>query len=268
VDCGHTWTILYRPSTGSCELLKGNNLPIGFSEKEVYEQNVYPLEPGALFFFYSDGLTETTNAAGEAFGEQRLVEFIQRHRDSEPDPLINGLLGALLAFAGRTELGDDLTCVAVRVLPVAPTKQLLLPALHIQSELSNLPQCRAYVHQVCQTADPAGREEDLQYHLELAVTEAVANVMKHAYGGQTDQPISLSAAVKPGCITLTIRHQGLPFDPATAAPPAFDGSKEGGFGLFIIRKLMDEVSYSSEPDGNRITLIKTFNGGTPYASHL
>lgn len=268
VDCGHTWTILYRPSTRQCEMLKGDNLPIGFSEKEVYEQQTYPLEPGALFFFYSDGLTETTNASGEAYGETRLVEFIQRHGEREPEQLINDVLAALLAFAGRPELGDDLTCVAIRILPTVEDLPARLPSLNILSELGNLELCRAYVRQVCQTADPATKEEDLSYHLELAVTEAVANVMRHAYQGQTDQPIQLSAVVEINRLILTIRHQGLPFDPALVPPPVFDGSRDGGFGLFIINKLMDEVHYTCEPDGNHITLIKTFNGGHTYASHL
>jgi sigma-B regulation protein RsbU (phosphoserine phosphatase) len=268
VDCGHTWTVLYRPSTRTCELLKGDNLPIGFSESEVYEQSSYPLEPGALFFFYSDGLTETTNAAGEAFGETRLVEFIERHNESKPEALINAALAALLAFAGRPELGDDLTCVAVRILPTLKHFPTQLNPLHILSDLSNLELCRTYVRQVCQLADPATLEEDLAYHLELAVTEAVANVMKHAYKGQTDQPIELSAVVEAARIILTIRHQGLPFVPTEIPLPVFDGSKEGGFGLFIINKLMDEVIYSSEPDGNRIKLIKTFNGAFQNASNV
>ena len=250
------------------ELLKGDNLPIGFSEKEVYEQNVYALEPGALFFFYSDGLTETTNPLGEAFGETRLVEFIQRNGETEPEQLINAVLASLLAFAGRPELGDDLTCVAIRILPTTQDLPVRLPALNILSELSNLEQCRTYARQACQTADPAQTEENLAYYLELAVTEAVANVIKHAYQGQSDHPIQLSAVVEAHRIIMTIRHQGLPFDPAQIPPPVFDGSRDGGFGLFIINKLMDEVIYSNEPNGNHITLIKTFTGGYPYASNL
>ncbi|MDX2034409.1 MAG: SpoIIE family protein phosphatase [Blastocatellia bacterium] len=257
VDCGHTATVRYRPETGACDLLKGVNLPIGFYEDEVYEQRAYPLAPGDLYFFYSDGLTEASDEAGEAFGEARLMEIVRRNHDLGPEALIAEMHRELIEFAGREALGDDLTYVAVRVLPAAAPST----GLQILSDPRNLGRCRQFAREACQALAPAAGEEIVS-ELELAINEAVANVMEHAYQEREDQPIHLTAAIEKDRIAFRICHQGRSFDPATAPPPAFDGSKDGGFGLFIIAHLVDEITYDTDAQGRHtVTMIKTIPGG-------
>lgn len=259
VDCGHTATVRCRPGTNSYDLLKGVNMPIGFIEDEAYEQTTYPLVPGDLFFFYSDGLTEATNTNGEAFGEEQMLEMLRRNGDLDPEALIAEVHRTMIAFAGRETLGDDLTCVAVRILPQNASAQ---PAeLHILSAPKNLAYCRDFVRQVCLEAWPEAGEEFIS-ELELAVNEVVANVMEHAYQEREDQPIQLSGSVEADQIAFVIRHQGLSFDPEMVPEPSFDGSKEGGFGLFIIAHLVDEIIYGTDEQGQHtISLVKTFRGG-------
>ena len=67
VDCGHTKTIHFQNKTKTINLLQGKNMPLGFSEKEIYKQFSIPLESDDLFFFYSDGVTENRNEKGEDF---------------------------------------------------------------------------------------------------------------------------------------------------------------------------------------------------------
>ncbi len=259
VDCGHTAAVRCRPDAYAYELLKGVNLPIGFIEDERYEQSTYPLVPGDLFFFYSDGLTEATNADGEVFGEERMLEMLRRNCRLDPESLVADVHRTVLAFAGRETLGDDLTCVAVRVLAQAnPTP---LAELRLLSDPRSLTLCRDFVRQACLTACPEVGEEVIS-ELELAVNEAVANVMEHAYREQEDQPIQLFSSTEANQISFVIRHQGLPFDPATAPEPTFDGSKDGGFGLFIISELVDKVVYETDRQGRHtISLFKTIDGG-------
>ncbi len=257
VDCGHTATVQYRRRTDSCSLLKGVNLPIGFSEDEIYEQRSYPLEPGDLYFFYSDGLTEASDDEGEAFGEARLTSLLREHHALGPEALIAEIHRTLIEFAGREALGDDLTYVAVRVLPAAVPH-----TLEILSDPRNLGQCREFLREACRALAPNASEE-VVCDLELAFNEAVANVMEHAYEEREDQPIHLEARAEKARIAFRISHQGRTFDPAAAPPPAFDGSKDGGFGLFIMAHLVDDVVYGSDAQGRHtITLIKTIPGGT------
>src|SRR3712207_3966746 len=101
VDCGHTKTIHYRQRTGTCETLEGDNMPIGFSEQETYRQVAGPFEMGDGFFFYSDGVTEAKNEAGELFGMDRLLELVRANGHLAPEALIDTVRAAVTAYAGR-----------------------------------------------------------------------------------------------------------------------------------------------------------------------
>ena len=136
VDCGHTTTIHFQARTGTCAMLQGENLPLGVSEKEIYEQTRVPLHTGDVLLFYSDGLTETRNSAGELFGIERLAECVRTHGRLEPEALIDRIRQAAVAFSNSETFGDDLTCVAVKIeereLPLARAE------LEISSDLNEL----------------------------------------------------------------------------------------------------------------------------------
>jgi anti-sigma regulatory factor (Ser/Thr protein kinase) len=204
--------------------------------------------------FYSDGLTETRNASGELFGIERLADCVGRYGRLEPRDLIERIRLEAVAFAGSERFGDDLTCVAVRIeerqLPQARAE------LEISSDLKELARARMFVRDVCaRLAAPV--DEDTLNQLELAMTEAASNVMRHAYSGRTDRRIQLSAEIYEDRIVLRLHHLGQSFDPDAIRPPKFDGTEEGGFGMYIISQTVDEVRYHRDERGrNCISRIK------------
>lgn len=255
VDCGHTTTIHFQASTGTCAMLQGENLPLGVREREIYDQIRVPLHPGDVLLFYSDGLTETRNGAGELFGIERLAECVRAHGRLEPEALIDQIRQAAVAFSNSETFGDDLTCVAVRIeereLPLARA------AMEISSDLNELARARAFVREVCGKLPGPALDEDSVSQLELAITEASSNVMRHAYRGRTDQQIQLDAEVFADRIVLRLHHLGETFDPDAVSTPAFDGTQEGGFGMYIIEQSVDEVRYYRDDRGrNCISMVK------------
>ena len=115
VDCGHTKTVHYCAQLGRCETLQGDNMPLGFFESEIYRQFSAPIGPGDVLFFYSDGLTEAPNPAGEYFGEARVIDIVQAHHEHAPEELVLTACDAATAFSAATDFADDLTCVAVKI---------------------------------------------------------------------------------------------------------------------------------------------------------
>ena len=104
-------------------------------------------------------------------------------------------------------------------------------------------------------ADPPS--DEIIDALELATTEAASNVMRHAYGGRTDRKIQLVAEAFDDRIVVRLHHLGQSFDPAAVRPPVFDGTQEGGFGMYIISESMDEVRYHRDERGRHcISMIK------------
>jgi anti-sigma regulatory factor (Ser/Thr protein kinase) len=61
-------------------------------------------------------------------------------------------------------------------------------------------------------------------------------------------------------IVLRLHHLGDTFDPAAVSAPAFDGTRDGGFGMYIIEQSVDEVRYYRDERGrNTISLVKNRN---------
>src|SRR5262249_27087256 len=115
VDCGHTGMIVVRARTGACEAVRGDNLPLGGRDGEIFDQVRVFFEPGDLFLFYSDGLTEIRNDAGEFYGPKRLIRCVRINRALEAAALVEAIRKDALSFRGVNPLVDDLTCVVVKV---------------------------------------------------------------------------------------------------------------------------------------------------------
>ncbi len=126
---------------------------------------------------------------------------------------------------------------------------------------SRVPEIARARHWASEHARAAGFSDAEVHSLGLALSEACANVIRHAYHGEPDHPIELHLAVDGSRLELSIRDQGTKFDPQAYQPPNLDEPHEGGYGVFIIRSLMDEVEYdTSGGEGTTLRLVK-------YRSH-
>ena len=99
------------------------------------------------------------------------------------------------------------------------------------------------------------------YNIQLATDEAASNIIEHAYENQPDGILDLSCGIRKDAITIILIDHGESFDPSDVPPPDLKADlsdrKIGGLGLFLMRKLMDEVHYESRPDkSNILTMIK------------
>ena len=265
VDCGHTGVIHRDGATGECDTVHGDNLPLGVREGEIYDEISVRFEPGDLLFFYSDGITEARNPAGELFGARRLEEYVQINGDLDTGALVEGIRKAVATFSGDEPLTDDLTSVAVR----AEERQPLVARAEVDlsSDLKQLRRAREFVRRFCHKLPGRALDEESEDALELAVNEATSNIMKHAYHGRRDQWIHLDAEAFPSHLTVRLHHFGDPFDPSKVPPPPMDGSRESGFGAYIITRSVDEVRYYRDDHGrNCVALIKFRTPLTPGKS--
>jgi sigma-B regulation protein RsbU (phosphoserine phosphatase) len=90
-------------------------MPLGVNLGEIYTQVSVAIEPGDLLLFFSDGITEARNAAGEFFTAERLVEYVRSHSGLEPAALVEAIRAEVFVFSACARPSDDLTSVAIRV---------------------------------------------------------------------------------------------------------------------------------------------------------
>jgi serine/threonine-protein kinase RsbW len=131
--------------------------------------------------------------------------------------------------------------------------------MRITNETKNLSLVRQKIGEVLD-GTPFGREE--RNKIVLAVDEAVANVVEHAYAGARGE-IDLVFDVDRERLEITIRDNGVKFNPQDVPTPDIHEhikrGLKGGLGMFLMRKIMDEVRYSLDSKYvNELVMVKFF----------
>ena len=129
--------------------------------------------------------------------------------------------------------------------------------LEVESKIDNLPEIEDFVFE---TLKCFGADSSIVDRVQLAMDEAVTNVIKHAYAGGSGK-LRVSMKSEGDELIITLTDWGKPFDPNTVPPPDLESDLEhrraGGLGIYFMKKLMDEVTYSFETDkGNRLVMKK------------
>jgi serine/threonine-protein kinase RsbW len=126
--------------------------------------------------------------------------------------------------------------------------------LTLPSDLRLLPVARAFMEAVCQVAD---FNKETAKAVVFAGDEAINNAIRHAHHSDSTTPIEIQFFLWPDHLEIRIHDQGDPFD--LNAVPDLDPSEVriGGRGVFLMRKLMDEVTCQPRgPRGNTLRMIK------------
>ena len=101
----------------------------------------------------------------------------------------------------------------------------------------------------------SGDREALAYHLNLVLTEATTNAIKHANNDPKDT-VRITIHIRDDELNIKVYDHGQGFDLETVPLPDFDQPKESGMGIFFIRTLMDSVTYTKQCDCNVLEIIK------------
>ena len=131
--------------------------------------------------------------------------------------------------------------------------RLDLPATH--KHLNILGAC---ISELLARVENVDEREAIIYNLQLAAHEACANIIDHAYAGEVERriKITLTLAARPRRLIIELHDTGCSFDLASVPEPNLDEAHDHGYGLFLMRSLMDEVTYTSRPEGNHWSLVK------------
>jgi serine/threonine-protein kinase RsbW len=132
-----------------------------------------------------------------------------------------------------------------------------MASLTLYAENENLPFLCNYA---AQTGRELGLAEEEIYQLQLAVDEACANVVRHAYDGQGGH-LELTIQAADDEIQVIVRDWGEPFDPQAVPPPDTAAPLEerplGGLGLYLMKQVMDRVDYQfNGTNGNTLIMTK------------
>jgi serine/threonine-protein kinase RsbW len=128
----------------------------------------------------------------------------------------------------------------------------------IRALLENVP---VATDRVSRVARQAGFDEPAVYQIQLAMDEACANIVQHAYRGMDPGDMEVSCYLDEQALSIRLRDWGRSFSPDDVANPDLEAPLEertlGGLGLFLIKQVMDQVHYTFDPEqGNELILVK------------
>jgi sigma-B regulation protein RsbU (phosphoserine phosphatase) len=114
VNAGHNPPLAVKKSSGDVILLRAKGIAMGVIDDAVLEEKEIELDSNDIVVFYTDGITEAINGAGEQFGEKRLIETINQNMDVSAKELIGRVKDKVFTFAQGQPQHDDFTLVVLK----------------------------------------------------------------------------------------------------------------------------------------------------------
>ena len=256
-NAGHDAPLLVGQGVGM--LPCDPNIPAGFMPSWKYTLQETQIFTGTTIFLFTDGLTEAEDSTHALFKMERVNEVAKQalaNHQEEPRQLIAVMTDAVHQFVGDAEQSDDLTMMAIQYIKkprdVRFSKRIILP-----NDTKEVPTLAAFVDEVCEAV---GFDAALTMKMNLAIEEAVVNVMEYAYPRGTHGDITVEAQANDVRLKFTIIDSGTHFDPTAQADVDTTLSAEdrpiGGLGIHIVRQYLDSINYERISGHNVLTLRK------------
>jgi serine phosphatase RsbU (regulator of sigma subunit)/anti-sigma regulatory factor (Ser/Thr protein kinase) len=267
-NAGHNLPYI-RTDDGVVEL-RATGMPLGLMPDIVYEETEGVIAPGSNVLLYSDGLVEAHDRASQMFGFPRLRQAMTI--DDSGSELLDRLLETLHGFTGTDwEQEDDITLVTLRRAPElarapeAPEagqsaearRSPIITAFSVPGEEGNE---RLAMDRVRAAVGDLGLEPARLERLITAVSETTMNAIEYGSQGRADIPVDLVVEITSGAIVVRVTDQALSGPvPADLEAPDLEQKLAGlqkprGWGLFLIRKMVDSMEMTSDGSTQTVSL--------------
>ena len=260
VDAGHTPILRIRDGS-QAHWLSGENVPLGLADREFYMQSSYRVEPGDVYIFFSDGVTEAANPDDVPFGKDRVeqVSLVATDARLDSESIANVLAKEVMAWTGE-RIDDDITIVVVKI-DEAPScmvvrKERTFREFSVESSERNI-----FVDFLERYLEDVPGITDYDRHaVIIGVTEAVNNIVEHGLLFLANQRIQLEIEVRTTDIEIVICDRGREYAEPPVTEISIEDIRERGYGWMILRKCFQNVSLVRNPLGYNILTLQHKTG--------
>ena len=251
-NAGHNPPIIIR--NGQPEYIATEpSLLLGVEPNATYTSHTLELAPNDSLFLYTDGLTEAENVRKELFGEERALKVAAGFRELTAEEQVKQMRETMQLFVDHAEQSDDLTLLVIRRKEASTNASLTLT-----NNINELERLEPFLEEFFQQN---GLAPTLFPKINLALEEALANVIMYAYPEGTEGDVKLSMKVEDNAIRMEIRDKGVPFNPLQQQEADLDVPLEerkiGGLGIHLIKEIMDSVAYEYHEGRNVLSMVFT-----------
>jgi len=251
VNAGHNTP--YHGIKEYCPLPSAHSCPLGCFEDESYGEESIQMDVGEGIFLYTDGVTEAKNASDEFFGTGRMKQVLDKNAGGDCRHIIEDMEKELDGFSVNTQQFDDITMLMLRFLGGVDFWETLT----LKADVENLKQVQGIVNR------GVGEKCASILKIQLAAEEIFVNIASYAYREQEnnghEEIAEITCKRRGKWFFMTFKDYGKPFNMLNQREPewkeSIDQQEPGGFGISLVRKVMDEVIYKRE-DGANILIMK------------
>ena len=251
-NAGHEKPIIKGPASDFECFLDRHGFVIGGIAGLKYKEYEIQLEKGSKLFIYTDGVAEATNINDDLFGIERTVDALNSANNKAPKEIIYSVKKCVDDFAGEAPQFDDLTMLCFEYKGFADNE------ITIDATLENVSPAIDFVEENIENLSFGIKDKHM---IEVAVDEIVSNVARYAYGNEVGKATVQFASDDEG-IRITVIDSGTPYNPLEKEDPDITLSAEergiGGYGIFIVKKVMDNLSYEYKDGKNMLTMYKKY----------
>ncbi|MBX7059451.1 MAG: SpoIIE family protein phosphatase [Leptospirales bacterium] len=259
-SAGHNEMLLLR-ANGEVELLSGRGHPLGVraSHMQRYTGGESHVAPGDMLALYTDGVIEAVRSdSHEEYGMDRYLTALRKLQDRAPAEIIDSIYGEVQRFSGEGLQSDDFTMLVARFFGTPAGLQDY--NLHFPATRSSVPELRDQLGRICLRHGISG---DLLDDILLVSDEAATNIVVHAYGDLAEGVSEFECHLQiesNHILKMNFRDSGRPFETDLVQEPDvrenLSGRRKGGFGVYLIRSLMDQVRYERKDGENLLAMEK------------
>ena len=267
-NCGHTLALLsVKPEVTSGKytgddayrfLEMESNVPLGLIQEFEFQEEHFANISDKVLLVYTDGLTEAENSQQEQYGEDRLFQLVTSHPFASARQTVELVQESVAAYVGSANPSDDLAMLCLKIhINDDRDGTVQQWKLTIRNEMGELRRLHDFLESIGETL---GIDDELMMNLQLVMEEAVSNVVYYAYDEGVVADIMLDASSEGHMLTFVLTDDGRAFDPTQKEPvdlnvhPAV--RKTGGLGIYIVKQIMDEVTYRRDNGKNILTMKK------------
>ena len=243
---------LVKHKDGSYEFLKGKvNFVLAGMDMVKYKEQELQLQPGDEIYLYTDGVTEAHNSKNELFGEERLLESLNSTKGMTVESICKKVKDDVESFVCEAEQFDDITMLCVRLNEIESDISItVVPSMETVSQVAEFMETEMEKFEV---------SPKISMKLLIAIDEIYSNIVR--YSGATQATVSINKIEN--TLKLQFKDNGIPYNPLDAKEPDITASAEdrsiGGLGIFMVKKMLDNVEYKNIDSCNVLTLTKNLD---------
>ena len=249
INCGHNPPLIKREN-GKYEFLKlVSNLPLGIFGDADFELYKTTMALGDIIYTYTDGVTEATNADDEEYREERLYNCLNNIEETKPNIIAQKVKESIRKYTDSAPQSDDITMLVFKYLGKQNIK-----SFKQEAKIENYKAFYSWIDEACKEWNIS---KELTNKLDMCAEEIFANITFYAYSGENG---AVEAELKNSGdnIILVFKDEGIEYNPLEKPDPDITLPPEdrpiGGLGIFMTKKMTDDISYRRENDKNILTL--------------